>query len=178
MMSGMKNILRTGFLVAALAFTTIADAVLYKGVDAQGNVVYSDKPFDAAEKFIPPPISVMDAAKVKPDEAKAVEEKPAEFKYINFDIASPKNNQTFQNVFDVMVSLKIRPELNIAENHRIWMLVNGKPVIKNIQNTSFKIKGLERGANELQAQIRDENGKIIVRTRTMVIFVHQASVYR
>ncbi len=177
MMSDMKNILCTGFLMVALAFVNTAGAVLYKGVDAQGNVVYSDKPFDAAEKFTPPPISVMDAAKAKVEETKAVEEKPAEFKYINFDIASPKNNQTFQNVFDVMVSLKIRPELNAAENHRIWMLVNGKPVIKNIQSSSFKIEGLERGANKLQAQIRDENGKVVVRTRTTVIFVHQASVY-
>jgi len=177
MMSGMKNTLWTGFLIVALAFVNTAGAVLYKGVDAQGNVVYSDQPFAAAEKFTPPPISVMDAAKVNADETRQVEEKPVEFKYISFDIISPKNNQTIQNDTEVAVSLKIKPGLNTAENHSIRMLVNGKPVIKNTQSLSFKVEDLERGANELQAQIRDENGKIVARTRTTVVFVHLASVY-
>jgi len=178
MMIDMKKILLTSFLTVVLVFANIAGAVLYKGVDAEGKVIYSDQPFTDAEKFTPPPISVMDAAKVKVEETKAVEEKPAEFKYINFDIVSPKNNQTIQNAFEVAVSLRIRPELNLAEGHNIWMLMNGKPVMKNLQSPSFKIEGLERGANELQAQIRDKNGKVVVRTRTTVIFVHQASVFR
>lgn len=173
----MKNTLLISFLLSALVFANIAGAVLYKGVDAKGNVVYSDQPFTAAEKFTPPPISVMGAAKARTGETKKVEEKPVDFKYISFDIISPKNNQTLQNEFEVAVSLKIKPGLNTAKNHSIRMLVNGKPVIKNTQSLSFKVEGLERGANELQAQIRDENGKIVARTRTTVLFVHQASVY-
>jgi len=177
MMSGMKNTLWTGFLMAALAFANIAGAVLYKGVDAEGKVVYSDKPFAAAEKFTPPPISVMDAMKVRAEEKTVEEKNPIEFKYISFDIISPVNNQTIRNEPDVAVSLKIKPGLNTAENHSIWMLVNGKPVIKNSQNLSFNVGRLERGANELQAQIRDQSGKVIVRTRTTVVFVHQTSAY-
>ncbi len=176
-MKDMKNTLLTSFLLPALIFANIAGAALYKGVDAEGNVVYSDQPFDTAEKFTPPSISVMDAAKTKTDKTKKVEEKPAEFKYTSFDIISPKNNQTIQNESEVAVSLKIKPGLNIAKNHSIRMLVNGKPVIKNTQSLSFKVEGLERGANELQAQIRDESGKVVARTRTTVIFVHLASVY-
>ncbi len=163
--------------MSALVCVTAVDAQLYKGVDAEGNVVYSDKPFTSAEKFTPPPISVMDAAKAKVEKKTAEEKKPAEFKYISFDIISPKNNQTIRNESDVAVSLKIKPGLNSDENHRIWMLVNGKPVIKNSQNLSFKVGRLERGANELQAQIRDKSGKIIVRTRTSIVFVHQTSAY-
>ncbi len=177
MMMNMKNILLTGFLLLAPVFVNIAGAVLYKGVDAQGNVVYSDQPFTAAEKFTPPPISVMDAAKAKLDKTKEPKEKPVAFKYISFDIILPKNNQTIRNESEVAVSLKIKPGLNTADNHSVWMLVNGKPVIKNTQNLSFTVGRLERGANELQAQIRDENGKVVARTRTTVVFVHQTSVY-
>lgn len=177
MMTAMKNILLAGFLTVALVFVNIAGAVLYKGVDADGNVIYSDQPFHDAEKFTPPPISVMDAAKTNVEKTETVEEKAVEFKYINFDIISPKNNETVQNAFEVAVSLRIRPPLNLAEGHNVWMLLNGKPVMKNVQSTSFKVEGLERGANELQAQIRDKGGKIVVRTRTTVFFVHQASVY-
>ena len=173
----MKNILATGFIMSALVYMTVADAQLYKGVDADGKVVYSDKPFAAAEEYTPPPISVMDAAKVKVDEKKTEEKKPAEFKYISFDIVSPVNNQTIRNEPDVAVSLRIKPGLNTDENHRIWMMVNGKPVMKNTESLSFKVGRLDRGANELQAQIRDKSGKIVARTRTTVVFVHQTSAY-
>jgi hypothetical protein len=119
----------------------------------------------------------MDAAKTGVANEKKVEEKPAEFKYISFDIVSPKSNQTIRNESDVAVSLRIKPGLNTAENHTIWMLVNGKPVLKNTRSLSFKVGRLDRGANELQAQIRDEKGKVVARTRTTVVFVHQTSVY-
>ena len=171
----MKNILSISFLLTALVFASTAGAVLYKGVDAEGNVVYSDKPFDDAEKFTPPPISVMDAAKAKVDGKPAEEKKPVEFKYISFDIASPANNQTIRNQSEVAVSLKLKPGLNTEKNHSIWMLVNGKPVVKNAQSLSLQVGRLNRGANELQAQIRDAQGKIVVRTRTTVVFVHQTS---
>jgi len=175
MMTAMKITLTTGFLMSALVYMAVADAQLYKGVDAEGKVVYSDKPFAAAEEYTPPPISVMDAANVGVNEKKKEEKKPAELKYISFDIVSPVNNQTIRNAPDVNVSLRIKPGLNTDEDHRIWMLVNGKPVIKNTQSLSFKVGRLDRGANELQAQIRNKSGKIVARTRTTVVFVHQTS---
>jgi hypothetical protein len=70
-------------------------------------VVYSDKPFASAEKYAPPPISVMDAAKVRVDK-KGLRKKTVRFKYINFDIVSPVNNQTIRNESDVTVLLKIK----------------------------------------------------------------------
>jgi len=174
-MTAMRNIITTAFLLSALVYMVLADAQLYKGVDAKGNVVYSDKPFADAEKYTPPPISVMDVAKVRSDENKTEEKQPTAFKYISFDIVSPVNNQTIRNEPDVTVSLKINPGLNSDKKHSIWMLVNGKPVMKNTRSLSFKIGRLDRGANELQAQIRDESGKIVARTRTTVVFVHQTS---
>jgi len=163
--------------MAMLIFSNTAGAVLYKGVDAEGNVIYSDQPFDAAEKFTPPTISVMNAAKIKVDKTKEAEEKTAKFKYISFNIISPKNNQTIRNEPEVVVSLKIKPGLNTAKHHTIWMLVNGRPVLKNARSLSFNIGRLDRGSNELQAQIRDEKGRIVARTRTTVVFVHHTSVH-
>jgi ribosomal protein S8 len=72
--------------------------------------------------------------------------------------------------------LQLKPGLNEEENHSIWMLVDGKPVIKNTQSLSLKLGRIERGAHKLQAQVRDKEGKIIVRTRTTIIYIHQASV--
>ncbi len=172
----MKNTILICFLVSALVIVNIAGAELYKGLDVEGNVGYSDEPFDDAEKFTPPPISVVDTPKVGTDEKAAETEKPAEFKYMSFDIISPTNNQTIRNDPDVTVSLKLKPGLNTEENHNIWMLLDGKPVVKNTQSLTVQLGRLDRGAHQLQAQIRNKEGKIVVRTRTTIVFIHHTSV--
>ena len=163
--------------MSALVIVNIAGAELYKGLDVEGNVVYSDEPFDDAEKFTPPPISVVDTPKAGTDEKVAETEKPAEFKYMSFDIISPTSNQTIRNDPDVTVSLKLKPGLNTEENHNIWMLLDGKPVVKNTQSLTLQLGRLDRGAHQLQAQIRNKEGKIVVRTRTTIVFIHNTSAY-
>ena len=170
----MKNLIINSLLLFALITVSSVNAALYRGLDAEGNVVYSDTPFEDAEKFTPPPISVVDTPKAEP-EKKAAEEKPKEFKYMSFDIVSPASNETIRNA-DVTVTLKLKPGLNPDKNHSIWMLVDGKPVVKNTQKLSMDLGRLNRGARKLQAQVRNQEGKIIVRTRTTVVFVHHTSV--
>ena len=171
----MKNTLLNSLLMLALVSLSSANAALYKGLDSEGKVIYSDVPFEDAEKFTPPPISVMDTPKVKADEKVAEEKKAEAFKYISFDIISPENNQTIRNDPDVTVSLKLKPGLNTEKNHNIWMLLDGKPVVKNTQSLSVQLGRLDRGAHKLQAQIRNKKGKIIVRSRTIVVFIHKTS---
>ena len=173
----MKNTLFNILLILTLVCSRSAYAVLYKGLDTEGNVVYSDVPFESAEKYTPPPISVMDAPKARADEKTAEKKKPVEFKYMSFDIVSPAHNETIRNDPDVTVSLKLKPGLNTEENHNIWMLVDGKPVVKNTQSLSVQLGRLDRGVHQLQAQIRNKEGKIIVRTRTIVVFIHNASAH-
>ena len=48
------------------ASTTVVHAGLYKGLDADGNVAYSDEPFNDAKEMTPPTITVLDPVKVTP----------------------------------------------------------------------------------------------------------------
>ena len=172
----MKNIILISLLMFALVSANVANAALYKGMDAEGNVVYSDKPFDDAKQFTPPPISVMDASKVNSEKEVTIEEKPVEFKYTGFDIVSPEKNQTIWNETELTVSVRLAPALNSAEGHNIWLLMDGEPVVKNSQSMSMQIGGVYRGAHQLQGQVRDKEGKIIVRTRAVVVYIQRTSV--
>ncbi len=174
----MRNKIFNTLLVSALMSTFVAHAGLYKGLDDEGNVVYSDKPFDNAEQFIPPAITVMDPPKVKAKEEVVEEEKPAEFKYTDFNIVSPKNNQTIWNEPDLTVSLQLKPALNTEEGHSIWLLMDGKPLVKNSQSLSLQIGRSDRGAHQLQAQVKNKEGKIIVRTRAVVVHIKNTVVSR
>ena len=63
MLGHMKNTLLKNLLIPALLYTFTASAGLYKGLDEEGNVIYSDKPFENSQQFTPPAITVIDAAK-------------------------------------------------------------------------------------------------------------------
>ena len=163
-------------LLATLLVSFSASAVLYRGVDAEGNVVYSDTPFEDAEKFTPPPISVVDSSKKKDAVADGPAEnkkEPAEFKYLDFDIVSPTNKQTIRNQQDINVSLKLNPGLNTDKQHTIWLIMDSKPVVKQSLSTSLWVEQVNRGAHQLQAEVRDAEGKIVVRTRPVVFFLHK-----
>jgi len=171
----MKNSLLNSLLIFTFFYAFTAGAALYKGLDADGNTVYSDTPFEDAKTFTPPPISVVDIPKEAADKKDVEDKKPAEFKYMSFDIVSPTNNQTIHNDPDINVSLNLKPGLNTEENHSIWVLLDGKPVVKNAQDLSLQIGRLDRGAYSLQAQVRDADGKAVVQTRAILFFVKQAS---
>ena len=172
----MKITLSKILLMFVLVFAHAANSGLYRGVDSEGNVIYSDKPFDNSEEFELPPISVMDTPKSKVKKKAPKDEEPAEFKYKDFDIVSPANKETIRNNPNITVSLKLSPVLNVEEGHSIWLLVDGSPVVKKSESTSLQIGYLDRGAHNIQALVKDFSGKIIVRTRTTLVYVHHTSV--
>ena len=177
MLKLMKNTLLKSLLIT-LIFNFTVHAGLYKGLDDEGNVVYSDQPFDNAQKFTPPSLSVVNTPKAEIKKEVIEEEKTAEFKYTDFDIVSPKDNQTIWNEPDLGVTVQLKPALNTAEGHNIWLLMNGKPLVKNSQSLLLSIGRADRGAHQLQAQVRDEAGKIVVRTRTIIVHIKNTVVSR
>ncbi len=180
MLISMKNILLKNLLVSTIFFTTIADAQLYKGLGAEGNVVYSDQPFENAEKFTPASLSVIDTPKrtPKPGKVTADEEEVKAFKYTDFDIASPKNNETIWDNPQLAITLRLKPDLNTEEKHTVWLLMDGKVIVKNSQTTTLQLGRLERGAHQLQAQVRDKTGKVVVRSRPIVVHIKNTVIQR
>lgn len=171
----MKNTILNIVAISLLIYVSAINAGLYRGVDSEGKVVYSDMPFEDAEKYTPPPISVMDAPKAAAKQADVKEEAPADFKYTKFDIESPGNEQTIRNDPDVKISLDLVPGLNTEEGHSIWLLMDGNVLVKNSAEASFYIGRIERGAHKLQAQVRDASGKVVARTRTNVVYIHNTA---
>ncbi len=159
-----------------LSFSTYAG--LYKGLDSEGNVSYSDKPFSNAKEMTPPTITVMQPVKVKPK--KIVTEEPAgkKFTYQKFNIGSPTDQQTIWNNPALKVSLNLKPALNTAEGHKIWLFMDGKPIVKNSNSLALEIGLAERGEHQLQAHIRNKAGKVIKQTKAITIHIKRTIVKR
>lgn len=171
MLVSMKYINLIGLFCLTLSFGFTAQAGLYKGLDEEGNVVYSDKPFTDSQVFTPPPLSVVDALKVPPKEEVVEEEKTAETTYTAFNISAPTSQQVIWNEPDLTVTMQLKPALSTAEGHNVWLLMDGKPLVKNSQSLSLQIGRADRGEHQIQGQVRNKKGKIIKRTQSVTIHI-------
>ena len=174
----MKIKILLGLIIPALLVTFTSDAGLYKGLDEEGNVVYSDKPFADSEKFTPPPITVIQAPKVPPKEENPEEQPVAETTYTKLSIVAPTNDQTIWNESQLIVSLRLAPALDTAAGHTTWLLMDGKPLVKNSQSLALQIGRSDRGSHTLTAQVRNKNGKVLKSSRSITVHIKNTVITR
>ena len=168
----------TIILLPTLLFSLTINAELYKGLDSEGNVIYSDTPFKNSEEYTAPAITVVDAPKVQAKEKVVEKEKPSEYKYTSFSISAPVNDETIWNATQLMVSMQLKPALNTEGGHSIWLMMDDKPMVKNSQSLAIPIGRSDRGSHTLQAQIRNNKGKIIKRTKSITVHIKNSVIQR
>ena len=173
--------------VLSLFATGLASAQLYKSVDEQGNIVYSDTPTPGAEQLTPPPLSTVKSRPVPapPGETDAklgdaVVEEPAKkkspTKYTKFSIVQPNNDDTiWDNTGAVPVALQLEPALDTENGHSIWVYVDGQAVVRKSQSLVQPLSNLDRGTHKIRAEIRDEKRKTLKRTKNITVHLKRAT---
>ena len=199
MLVDMINTFAKSLLLILLVSINAVSAGVYKGISSDGEVVYSDVPFRESAEFDAPPVAVLEMPDVvldkvlseeaaKADKADAdriaAEKSQAEseniqsqagYPYTKFYIKSPKDKETIWNNPDLEVSLHLEPSLNNLKKHKIWLLLDGKPLVDNSESLSIPTGRLERGEHKLQAQVRDAKGKLIIKTKSIIVYIHYSS---
>ena len=195
MLVDMKNTFAKSLLLILLVSINAVSAGVYKGISSDGEVVYSDEPFRELAEFDAPPVAVLEMPDVildkvlseeaaKADKVEAAEksqaeseniQSQAEYPYTKFYIKSPKDKETIWNNPDLEVSLHLEPSLNNLKKHKIWLLLDGKPLVDNSVSVSIPTGRLERGEHKLQAQVRDAKGKLIIKTKSIIVYIHYSS---
>ncbi|MDH3343592.1 MAG: DUF4124 domain-containing protein, partial [Gammaproteobacteria bacterium] len=93
-------------------------AEIYRGVDEEGEVFYSDKELPNSELIPTPTPNAISMPKPEPKKP-AAEVKQAN-QYKSFRIVSPANDATFKdNAGNLTVSLSIEPDLNTEKGDHI-----------------------------------------------------------
>jgi hypothetical protein len=165
-------LLLLGLLVAAAAF-----ADTWTWTDEEGVVHYSDRPHPGATRIAidepnsgasPAPTRTNDSSDANGQEAAA-----GPFRYESFEVASPAAEETLWNIESVLnVSLTLTPALQAG--HQVRVYYDGTPQIVN--GTSFQLAEVYRGVHNLQAEVLDETGQMMIRTRTNRFYVQQTTV--
>lgn len=170
-------------LFIGIATLVVAGAVFgqaYKWVDKEGIVHYSDRPAPGAERIQLPstkPSSRPYSRSVASSTSVARQAKPAEkekpFSYESLTFTAPVAEETLWNIEGVLnVSLDLRPALQ--PGHRVRIFVDGTP--RMVRGTSFQLDEVYRGVHNLQAEVLDNTGKMMIRSQTNRFYVQKNTI--
>ena len=169
--------IRTILVLLGLLAASAALADAYTWTDEEGIVHYSDRPQPGARRIeLDEPTSgraLAPSRRSTTAPAEDAEDDDGPVRYDEFSIASPGAEETLWNIEGVLnVSLSLTPALQPGHQVRVYFDGNQQMV----SGMSFQIEEVYRGVHNLQAEVLDETGKMMIRTRTNRFYVQQSSV--
>lgn len=169
-----------------LACIPLRAETIYKWVDSDGVVHYSDVPRDGADKlvlgpvqtFTPPPQQPAARADVTADADAADGEESGFAAYEAIEITSPSQEEIIWNTGgQVTVATRLQPGLQAGHQIRLFMdgeqLADLPPRSANVQ-----LSEVLRGEHQLWAEVVDENGQVLISSSPVKFFYQQTSVNR
>lgn len=174
------------FLVLTF-FSTMTSADIYRSVDENGAVIYSDQPTTKSEAVSLPAVNIATPTleqntDSQTNEAGAPKTAQKKITYTQFKILSPKDQETFQNATEIPVTVSIRPGLQTGD--QIQYFLDGKAVSEPIASTTYaisKISGkkevITRGTHSITAELFDAEGNKIKTTASITIYAHYPTLF-
>jgi len=158
-------------------------AQVYKVVDKDGNVTYTDQaPADGSRPIELKPISVVEAptyqTKPKANDAEADKEmsiRDLRKNYRDFAIVSPQQEESVwrpDGPFPVAWNTKYA----LQEGMQVTIFLDGKKHTTTTQQM-VPMANLDRGEHVLTAQLRDANNRLVAEAAPVTFFVRQPGLY-
>ena len=170
--------MRLFILVSVLIAAGTAMAQAYRWVDEEGVVHYSDKPREGAERVVLPSDNVVTTRRRPAPRPTADEQQATDsaFQYESISVASPAAEETLWNIEGVLnVSLELRPSLQAG--HQVRVYFDGSTP-RTVNGTSFQIEEVYRGVHNIQAEVVDATGKLMIRSEPNRFYVQQTTINR
>ncbi len=155
---------------------TVASGQIYRWVDEDGVVHYSDEPHPGAEEIeleSAPTISMPQPAPIVRPQTAAEEEGGGTAAYESLAVAQPAAEETLWNIEGTLdVALDLQPPLR--PGHQVRVYFDGTP--QTVSGTQFQLQEVYRGEHNLQAEVLDESGNLLIRSEPIRFYVQQTSV--
>lgn len=152
-------------------FSISAQAEIYKTIDENGNVVYTDmKPRNTkSEEVKLKPITPIEKVSTGSPSYSAPREPDASEYYSDFEIIEPLNEATVRNKRRFSVQVSIRPGL--LTGHRVRLLLDGE-VVETKRGLLFSLEDVERGTHTITAELLDARRKVI-KSSSNTVYIHR-----
>ena len=166
--------------IGLLAASAVVADVAYRWVDENGVVHFSDRPREGAELVVLPAANTTTMRRIEQAPAEdgtaspAVEAAPV--RYESFEVAAPGAEETLWNIEgNLSVSLALSPALKPGHQVRVYFNDREPQIVSGM---NFTIQEVPRGVHTIQAEIIDDTGKLITRSRHNRFYVQQNTVRR
>ena len=166
------------FVLLGLLAAASVLAQAYRWVDEDGITHYSDRPVEGAEQISLSEYSRNTGARLynaprargTDDEQRAADEP---FRYESLSISSPGAEETLWNIEGVLnVTLTLSPGLQ--SGHQVRAYFDGQQ--RMVSGTSFQVDEVFRGVHNIQVEVIDNTGRLMIRSETNRFYVQQNSV--
>lgn len=172
------NTINIILVAAGLLLAGNVDAAVYKSVDEQGNVVYTDEPAGNGEPIKLPPLSTVPPPKYKPSPASSAPSDVAGATpgYEELAIVAPTQDETIRdNTGSITVRVSIKPSLDKAAGHRLQYYLDGQKHGEPSTSDQTLFPNVDRGAHTAEVAIVDASGKEVKRSADVRFYLHRQS---
>ncbi|MDX1635347.1 MAG: DUF4124 domain-containing protein [Marinobacter sp.] len=165
-------------LILAISFPAWSE--VYRHVDENGNVTFSDEPQNGAEAIKVKPVTTVTLPKLQdlPDETRdqdqqdQQQEPQASYQSIQFN--APENNEAFwSGSGDITFSVSSNPPLR--QGHKYEVTLDGQIVGQSTDGT-VAVQNVFRGTHQAQVSVVDSQGRPVQRGQSISFTIHRPSV--
>jgi hypothetical protein len=152
-----------------------AQAEVYRQVDAQGNVTFSDQPSSGAETIQVKPVTTITLPKIQDLERlePPPQEQPPSPLYELVRIVYPRNNEAFYSGNgDVQFSVISSPQLR--DGHKYEVTLDGQPVGQSTSGTIL-VQQIDRGTHQAGVNIVNRRGAQVGSGTGVTFTIHRPS---
>jgi Domain of unknown function (DUF4124) len=170
------------FTLMLLASSLALAATVYRWVDDNGVVHYSDQPHPNAEKLTVHAAQTYKAsvgpqlgnAPPQPGNGAGPPTLPQRTAYNGCAIVQPADAQDFANLDSLPITVMTDPQLHGGD--QVFISLDGQPLNNGAATgPQFTLAPVDRGQHSLQATVRDPQGNVLCQSPSVTFNVHQPS---
>ena len=167
-------------LTIAAAAGPASAVTVWRWVDQNGVVHYSDRPVEGAERielsgaqtFSGAPATGQAAARLS-SPANAPEQQAVPYR--RFEIVAPAQQETLWNIGGTL-AVTVQLEPGLLPGHRLDVYLDGERRNLDATTTQLTVPEVYRGVHTLQGVIVDDSGSEILRSLAVTFMVQQTSI--
>lgn len=172
------------FLLALTLCAPLLAAPVYKVVDENGNVTYTDQaPEPGAEPVELPGLSIVERPKYQADSVPGEQDAQAseptlsmrelQRMYRRFQITSPSPEQSIWGTGNT-VSIAWDAGMELQPGMQVQVLLDGQPLTTTTAAV-ISTPALDRGEHQVSARLLDAGGQTIAQAQSVTFFIQQQS---
>lgn len=164
------------FLMLMLCLAVADAQEVYRWVAPDGSVHYSDRPYPGADRIALPKLPPAQPRRYVPGPTPKATGKPVFYVYNRLTIVKPEPGGTVHdNQGNIAIGLTIEPKLNTTNGHKIQILLDGRGRGAPLPSLEQSLTGIERGRHTIAAQVIDERGRVLIRSRPVSFYIKRES---